>query len=123
MAARDRFVPWAEAEPAQTRINDETRIARTRLRTDPWLQHQWRGGNLREVEHVEQAVRLDIAVRQRLQAKAVLDQLQHRTELVRRVRDALLLHVRRQHEHRNARSKPEAVDVGRGHMIVEAAEV
>ena len=44
-------------------------------------------------------------------------------ELVDGVRDVAFLHVRRDHDERNARSQPELIDVGGRHVIVEAAEI
>ena len=45
---------------------------------------------------------------------AVLDQLQHRAELVDRVRDEAFLRIRRDHDQRHARSEPELIDAGGG---------
>src|SRR5258708_39682657 len=119
MSTKLSGVPSANANalegPASTRttttgfsirtVRRNVRRGTRSLGATPQRPDQGRRRPLREVEHVQQAVRFDIASRHRLHLESGLDELEYRGELVHRVRHDAFLDVGGDHDERHTRPK------------------
>src|SRR5919197_215089 len=119
---RERVIRWTPVK-ARRGYRGEGAFTTTSAVAGPRLQEQPRQRVMTEVERPEEVVRLPIALGEARQVEDRLDHPEHAGEVGGRVEDRSRSGPRRDDQGRHPRSEPVDVDVGRRHVVVEAAEV